>query len=140
MAATLQNEDGDVGFQIAPMVDVVFVLMLFFMACVGAMKVETYLSVQLAPLPGGLSTAPPTITPIVILISPEGVVSMNDHVYGQPADHTLAELRSWLKETRTTFGTQDPVIIRPSPDTRHERLMDVLDATAAADVKNPTLG
>jgi len=139
MAATLQNEDGDIGFQIAPMVDVVFVLMLFFMACVGAMKVESYLSAQI-PYPGGVNSGPPTSTPIVILISPEGVVSMNDRVFGRPSDHTLTDLRTWLIETRATFGTEDPVVIRPSPDTRHERLMDVLNAAAAANVTNPTLG
>jgi biopolymer transport protein ExbD len=33
MAANLNADDGDLGFQVAPMVDVVFVLMLFFLAC-----------------------------------------------------------------------------------------------------------
>ena len=33
MAGSVGSEDGDVGFQIAPMVDVVFVLLLFFMLC-----------------------------------------------------------------------------------------------------------
>ena len=136
MAATLHSEDGDVGFQIAPMVDVVFVLMLFFMACIGAMRVEGHLQ---ARLPGGGSTEP-DITPIVIFISPEGVVSMNDRVYGQADDHDLAELRSWLIEARQTFGTQDPVVIRPSPATQHGRLMDVLNCAAAAEVRNPVLG
>ena len=32
MAANLHSNDGDLGFQVAPMVDVVFVLMLFFLA------------------------------------------------------------------------------------------------------------
>ena len=35
MAGSIGSDDGDIGFQIAPMVDVVFVLMLFFMACAG---------------------------------------------------------------------------------------------------------
>ena len=40
MAGSVGSEDGDIGFQIAPIVDVVFVLMLFFMASAGAQVVE----------------------------------------------------------------------------------------------------
>ena len=32
------QHEGDVGFQIAPMIDVVFVIMLFFMVMAGAIK------------------------------------------------------------------------------------------------------
>ncbi len=66
------SEDGDVGFQIAPMVDVVFVLLLFFMASAGSQIIEKELNIS---LPSGKSAsnynAPPS-TPIVILISPSG--------------------------------------------------------------------
>ena len=41
------SEDGDVGFQIAPMVDVVFVLLLFFMASAGSQVIETELNISL---------------------------------------------------------------------------------------------
>ena len=40
MAGSVGSEDGDMGFQIAPMVDVVFVLLLFFMASAGAQIIE----------------------------------------------------------------------------------------------------
>ena len=36
MGGSVGSDDGDIGFQIAPMVDVVFVLMLFFMASAGS--------------------------------------------------------------------------------------------------------
>jgi biopolymer transport protein ExbD len=39
--------EGNVGFQIAPMIDVVFVIMLFFMVMAGAVKVEKELNTQL---------------------------------------------------------------------------------------------
>ena len=54
MAGSVGSEDGDIGFQIAPMVDVVFVLMLFFMASAGQQVVERELSVAL-PLPSGIT-------------------------------------------------------------------------------------
>ncbi|MEA3208165.1 MAG: biopolymer transport protein ExbD [Chthoniobacter sp.] len=131
------SEDGDIGFQIAPMVDVVFVLMLFFMAMAGSQVKERELNIA---LPSGAPAKGPnnSKTPIVIDISPEGQVSMNNEVYGAPTDKGLNRLREWLKATIEQFGTEDPVIIRPQSDTKHERIVDVLNAAAYAGVKNLT--
>lgn len=135
MAGGVGSEEGDIGFQIAPMVDVVFVLMLFFMASAGSQVVSKELSVN---LPSGVQTQATGITPIIIEISGEGVVSMNTSSYGQPGDKNLPALRDWLKNAIETFGDKDPVIIRPAPDAKHERIIDVLNAAAAAGVKNLT--
>lgn len=124
------------GFQIAPMVDVVFVLLLFFMASAGSQITERELSIN---LPAGKSASGGTaITPIIIDITPDGTVSMNNTVYGLPANKNLLELKEWLRTTLGDFGGEDPVIIRPSPDTVQERIIDVLDACAAGKVKNLT--
>lgn len=138
MAGGGVSEDGDAGFQIAPMVDVVFVLLLFFMASAGSQVVEKELNIN---LPSGRSDAsqPGTpSTPIIIDIFPDGQVQLNNKVYDNPANKDLPELRAWLKDTIDKFGDKDPVIIRPDPETRHERIMDVLNAAAAAGVKNLT--
>jgi biopolymer transport protein ExbD len=133
MAGSVGSEDGDIGFQIAPMVDVVFVLMLFFMACAGSQQVEKELNVN---LPAGAASGTSTKTPIIIDISSDGLVSINNQSYGQPSDKNLSALYDWLKNTIETFGSEDPVIIRPSPDARHERIIQVLNAAAKAQVKN----
>jgi biopolymer transport protein ExbD len=138
MAGSVGSEDGDIGFQIAPMVDVVFVLMLFFMAMAGAQVKEKELNIA---LPSGNKVADPNKvpkTPIVIDISGEGQVSMNNDVYALPADKGLKRLAEWLKATIEQFGGEDPVIIRPQPDTKHERIVEVLNAASAAGVKNLT--
>ena len=134
--ASVGSEDGDIGFQIAPMVDVVFVLMLFFMASAGAQVSEMELNINLPS--GSKPGAAGATTPIIIEISPEGVVSMNNTSYGQPADKNLTALRDWLSNAIETFGDKDPVIIRPHSDARHERIVDVLNAAAASNVKNLT--
>ncbi len=135
MATGVGSEEGDIGFQIAPMVDVVFVLMLFFMASAGSQIVSKELSVN---LPSGVQGSETGITPIIIEISGEGLVSMNTTNYGQPGDKNLPALRDWLKNAIETFGDKDPVIIRPAPDAKHERIIDVLNAAAASGVKNLT--
>ena len=134
MSGSVGSEDGDIGFQIAPMVDVVFVLMLFFMACAGAQTVELEMNVN---LPAGGKSADATVTPINIDISSEGLVSMNNQAYGQPNDANLTLLRNWLSNALSTFGDKDPIIIKPSPAARHERIIQVLNAITGAAIEDP---
>jgi biopolymer transport protein ExbD len=136
MAGSVGSEDGDMGFQIAPMVDVVFVLLLFFMASAGSQIVEKELNIN---LPSGRTTSDGSVAkpPIIIDIDPTGQISINNEVYANGADKNLSRLREWLKQTFSEFG-DDPVIIRPSMDTKHERIIDVLNACAYGGVKNLT--
>jgi len=129
------SEDGDAGFQIAPMVDVVFVLLLFFMASAGSQVISKELTINLPSGRSAKSSGPPP-TPIIIDIFPDGKVQMNNKVYDTPTSKELPELRGWLKDTINKFGDKDPVIIRPDPQTKHERIIDVLNSAAAAGVKN----
>ena len=135
MAGSVGSEEGDIGFQIAPMVDVVFVLMLFFMASAGMQVAERELAVNLPA--GSAPGSAPAVTPIIIEIGPEGTVSMNNLVYGQPGDKELKPLEDKLKEL-LAFGENDPVIIRPNVETRHDRIIDVLNCATRAAVKNLT--
>ncbi len=128
MASSPGTQDGDIGFQIAPMVDVVFVLMLFFMACAGWQMKERELSASLPGNGKGQETV------IVIEIASDGRVLLNDQPLGDTGDHQLAGLRDWFKNARERFGSDDPVVIHPAAATRQERIIDVLNATTAAGV------
>jgi len=139
MGGSVSSEDGDVGFQIAPMVDVVFVLLLFFMAMAGAQTSELELSIN---LPGGASadrTAPKS-TPIIIDINPDDSIVVNGKTFDSPSTKNLVQLQAWLTETMKMFGKSDPVIIRPAMETAQERIIDVLNAAAAAGVSNLSFG
>ena len=138
MAGSVGSEDGDIGFQIAPMVDVVFVLMLFFMASAGVQIVEKELAMNL-PSGAGKPSDVPT-TPIIIAITGDGQVSENDQVLGNKDDKNLQALREFFTKSISQFGDKDPVIVRPAPETTHERIVDVLNAAAAAHVKNLAFG
>src|SRR5262245_27374981 len=98
MSGSVDSADGEIGFQIAPMVDVVFVLMLFFMAAAGARVMEKELSTN---LPGYRPKPHGEIVPIVLDIGADGQVIGNNTAFGTPADKDLSSLREWLKATQS---------------------------------------
>jgi len=137
--ASIGNDDGDVGFQIAPMVDVVFVLMLFFMASAGSQVAERELNINLPgskTISGGGASA--QVTPITVDITADGKVSANNKVYGTANDVDLNDLREFFIKAIVSCDSKDPVIIHPDRDSKHERIMNVLNAAGAAGVKNLT--
>lgn len=133
MASGGGGEDGDFGFQIAPMVDVVFVLMLFFMACAGQQVIEKELKIT---LPSGKTSSDSNIkAPVFVDVNSSGDISVNGDPYDNRSDRDLPQLRQKLSSV-VEADAEDPVIIRPQADTRHERVVDILNACAAAKVKN----
>jgi biopolymer transport protein ExbD len=104
--------DGEFGFQIAPMLDILFVLLLFFMVSAGAQKHEASLVTQ---LPGG---QPGKDVPVRIGIDEAGQVDIS----GAPID------------------AAQPVVVTPTRSTTQQRVVDVLNACAAAGIKNLAFG
>ena len=139
MAGGGGGEDGDFGFQIAPMVDVVFVLLLFFMACAGQNIKERYLEIVL-PSGQAATDASQVRTPIIVDIDGRGNVFVNNESKSAgEKDKELAQLAGFLKAS-VESSPEDPVIIRPAADTRHERVIDVLNACRLAKVKHLSFG
>ncbi len=133
-------EEGTLGFQIAPMIDVVFVIMLFFMVMAGAVKVERELNTK---LPGSAPTDGPTdfVDEQIISIAENGEVSLNDEVMGDANNHELARLRATLmrlKEASDAANSKTVVTIVSAEEARYSRTIDVLDALAVAKVENVT--
>ena len=138
MAGGGGGESGDFGFQIAPMVDVVFVLLLFFMACAGQNVKEGFFEIGL-PSPGAPSDGKIS-TPIVVDVDALGNVFVNgDQKSSSPKDRDLKSLEEFLKSAVKT-SPDDPVIIRPSAEARHERVVDVLNVCRLAHVAKLSFG
>jgi biopolymer transport protein ExbD len=127
------NSEGEFGFQIAPMLDVLFVLLLFFMVSAGAQKHEASLTTQ---LPGG---KPGGDVPFQVGIDEDGQVNVAGTAIDSPTDHALPGLVDRLKGVVAANATQ-PVVVTPARSTRHQRVVDVLNACAAANVKNLAFG
>ena len=138
MAGGGGGEEGDFGFQIAPMVDVVFVLLLFFMALAGEKVKEGFFQIGLPSRSEKDQKLPKP--PICIDIDAVGNVSVNGTpMSGSPKDRDLKQLEEYLSKEMQN-STEDPVIVRPSPDARHERVVDVLNVCRIAHVAKLSFG
>lgn len=137
------DEDNVVmGFQIAPMIDVVFVIMLFFMVMAGAVKVERELKTQ---LPGiGTPALNDEQTPpdeIIVTIEEAGVVTLNEEEFDSPDNKTLPNFTSTLmrlKQEADSRNAKVMVTIQAEEQARYERVIDVLNAMSKARITNVT--
>lgn len=134
----MHSNEGNVGFQIAPMIDVVFVIMLFFMVMAGQVRVERELNSQ---LPGVAETSGPTdfVDEQIITISDNGEISLNDEPMGAPNDRNLQQLKdtlSRLKQNADAAKTPAIVTIISDEQAKYSRTVDVLDALAVAKIES----
>ena len=132
--------DGSVGFQIAPMIDVVFVIMLFFMVMAGSVKVEKELNTK---LPGVALTQAPTdfVDEQIINISPQGDITLNDQTFDSPSSTDLPQLKATLMRLKQSGdAAKSPVLITiiSDPQAKYRRTINVLDALAVAQITNVT--
>lgn len=124
----------DMGFQIAPMIDVVFVIMLFFMVMAGGAKTEQELKMK---LPGDSDASPSTDVPdeVTISISEDGQVSLNDSPIDTPQSVDLPGLTiemRMLAENARRSKTKLLVTLSAEETTKYERIAYALNALAKA--------
>jgi biopolymer transport protein ExbD len=132
--------EGNLGFQIAPMIDVVFVIMLFFMVMAGSVRVEKELNSQ---LPGNAETSGATefVDEQIINVAENGEVLLNEEPMDSPQSRELPQLRATLSRLRQA-GEQAkaPVLVTvvSEGNAKYSRTVDVLDALAVAGISNVT--
>jgi len=132
-------KDSDPGFQIAPMIDVVFVIMLFFMVLAGNRQVETLMPMT---LPSEESNTTDDTPPMEeqIFVDMDGEISHNE------APVTVTELKAnftqLARQAEAEGGGTRPtpivVTIGADPETPWEKVTNVLDAMTAAKINNVT--
>jgi len=125
------SNDGEFGFQIAPMLDVLFVLLLFFMVTAGMQKREATLTI---PLPGP-GNGPSDAVPVNLNITADGQILFNGVLVDSNAGSHLPETTERLKAV-LAGAAERPIIIEPDASARHQRVVDVLNACKAAMVRN----
>ena len=123
--------------QIAPLIDVVFLLLIYFMVTASLIKKEADLGFM---LPAKVDVPESLDIPIEVLIevSEDGNILIEGMIFGEDEnnlDDLIGQLLS-LKEAADTSGSELIVNILPEDKALHGRIIDVMDACAAADVKN----
>jgi biopolymer transport protein ExbD len=129
-----------VEMQMGPMIDMVFLLLVFFMVTARPVKQESDISLG---LPGTVSAEEAVELPDEqrIRIEDDGSVVLNDSVLGAPADSDLAELVATLKrfkESTDANKSEALVTLDAADGTNHQRIVDVLNACARADITGVT--
>ncbi|HEY5952904.1 MAG TPA: biopolymer transporter ExbD [Terrimicrobiaceae bacterium] len=126
--------DGNLEFQIAPMVDVIFILILFFMCSAGATKVENELSLK---LPGRISQDQPMrmLDEQIIEIDEGGQIILNNQEMNTSAlGGTLQRYKAISDDAKS--GTV--ITILTAKNTKYQRIIDVLNECAAAKIESVT--
>jgi len=129
----------NLNFQIAPMIDVIFILILFFMCSAGAVKTEKHLA---SSLPGTAATDAPVDIPDeqLIQITSAGQVLLNDREFDAGGkSHEMPQLLATLQRFRQAAEagkTQAMVTITPQAYANYQRVIDVMNVCAAARIKN----
>ncbi|HMP72186.1 MAG TPA: biopolymer transporter ExbD [Kiritimatiellia bacterium] len=123
-----------------PMIDCVFLLLIFFMVTSTLHRQETDISFS---LPGVADQSEPVEIPDeqIIEIFEDGRVMLNDLQYDSPDSQDMPELLDTLirfKATADANKVEAMVTIAPMPQVKHQRVVDVLNACAAARISNVT--
>lgn len=125
---------------ITPMIDAVFLLLIFFMVTTTLHRQEADISFS---LPGTAAQSEEVVIPDeqIIEITRDGRVLLNELEYDDPASPELPELTDTLERFKaTTVANQSEamITIAPDGDVVQQRVVDVLNACAAAGIENVT--
>lgn len=136
-----RREEQSIEVQLAPMADIGFLLICFFLTSSRPPRYEADLSMT---LPGSVSDEVSMEIPeeIRIGIRPDGGIEVNEEVVGPPGDQELKPLVAMLskfKEAAALNQSQSLVTVDPSNDATHQRIVDVLNACGTAGLTGVTL-
>ena len=114
--------------QMAPLIDIVFLTLIFFMTLSIFNQLESEISISV-PKAKEAKEAVRSPGEIIINVTKEGNVFVNQRKL------SYRDLEDMLRRVSALFPTQ-PVIIRADEKTYHQFVIKVLDACASADIWN----
>jgi biopolymer transport protein ExbD len=137
-AALKELMDEEVGLQIAPLIDMTFLLLIYFLISSSLKAQEADLGIH---LPGEVSLEKPQDLPEeqIIDIDQKGRIGFNGKWYDNPNEHDFPELVSTLVKFKRVAeaGKQKAMItIDANENSLHQRTIDVMNACAAAGIKD----
>lgn len=139
MNLSKQYEDTKLELQIAPLIDVVFLLLIYFMVTASLIKKEGDIGFM---LPADVAQDQMIDIPVEVLIeiTSDGTVQVEGMRFSRDdlALHDLVIQVSGLKQIAESQKSPFFVNVLPHQDALHSRIIDVMDACAAAGVNSLT--
>ncbi len=128
--------------QIAPLIDVVFLLLIYFMVSARLKRPEADLTLA---LPGAVSVSTQMEIPDeqIIEVLSDGRIVLNNKVFASQDKSDLEGLEYTLlrySQAAKLSKTKAMITIAAEDDAVHERVVDVLNACAGASIQNVTFG
>ena len=134
------KDDVKAAVDMTPMIDCVFLLLVFFMVSTTFNKQEADISFA---LPGTAEQSDSVDIPDeqIIQITENGNVFLNDLEYDAPGDADMPELVKTLilfRQTADANKVPAMITIAPEDNVKQQRVVDVLNACTAAKIANVT--
>jgi biopolymer transport protein ExbD len=135
--------DDEPELSIAPLIDVSFLLLIYFLVTSTLQKREADLGLQLPTENPDSSATDVEIDQMTIRVDPEGAIVVNDETLDTDvSSRSLPGLKDKLDEYRriAELSQSKPLVVVAADDlSKGQRLVDVLNALADADIKYVTL-
>ena len=127
---------------LTPMIDIVFLLLIYFMVTSTIVKEEADLGVK---LPSSMAAPPDTPLPEqhFIDILRDGTVLLNGTPTDNPGNPQLPNLTKTLAQLKASSqraGLQTLVVIQPDPETYQQSVVHVLNALKEVGIDSVSLG
>jgi biopolymer transport protein ExbD len=135
-----RTENPQIELQIAPMIDVCFLLLFFYILTAKPVKPEADMSMT---LPGTVAQEESLEIPDEqrISILEDGQVALNDLPMDEPHNRELPTLLKTLmrfKESADANMSEALISVDASDDSHHQRIVDVLNVCARAGIRGVT--
>lgn len=137
MAQLPRKPDDKVVMPIAPMIDAVFLMLIYFMVTSSLEKQEADISFN---LPGTAEQSEPLEMPDeqIIEIRNDGQVVVNEYPYDNPSSARFTELAAMLTRFRQASEAnkvETIVTIAPGGEVLHQTIVKVMDAVSVAGIE-----
>ena len=137
-------EDDEPGLDISSLIDVCFLLLIYFLVTTQIVRKEQELDMAMPS--SQPSDTPPTITPMLITLESSGVISIKtdgpEEVIEQDADNrkvpVLVERLEIYKSIAVNAATQPIVQIKVDGQSEQQRLIDILNALNRTEITTVT--
>ncbi|MFL2534821.1 MAG: ExbD/TolR family protein [Candidatus Azotimanducaceae bacterium] len=124
----VQRRSDPLEINLTPLIDVVFLLLIFFMVST-SFRLETQLNVE---LPAAASTSARAVDPMVISISRDRIHAIDDRVL---LKNDPISIESGILQAIQSLSP-DEIVLMADANTPHQSVVTVLDILSRAEVKN----